>query len=183
MRRFTDRLEHKLGTAWLQAFDALEAWHSGDVERSVGLLSDAAEALEAVPMLYDAARVRRMLAGRLADLGRREEALEQLKVSHDALVAMGARKELKKARAMFKEMDARAPVRASESRVGGLTGREAEIALLAAGGKSNKGIAKELGVSPRTVSTHLSNIFQKLELASRGELGALVRDRPELFTD
>ena len=41
---------------------------------------------------------------------------------------------------------------------------------------TNKAIGKELGISPRTVSTHLSNIFQKLELGSRAELGDKIRD-------
>ena len=42
--------------------------------------------------------------------------------------------------------------------------------------KSNKAIAKELEISPRTVSTHLSNAFQKLGIASRGELADYARD-------
>jgi DNA-binding NarL/FixJ family response regulator len=33
-----------------------------------------------------------------------------------------------------------------------------------------------LGISPRTVSTHLSNTFQKLEISSRGELADYARE-------
>jgi DNA-binding CsgD family transcriptional regulator len=41
--------------------------------------------------------------------------------------------------------------------------------------KSNKAISRALGISPRTVSTHLSNIFRKLEITTRGELADYVR--------
>jgi DNA-binding CsgD family transcriptional regulator len=58
---------------------------------------------------------------------------------------------------------------------GVLSGREIEIAMLVEARKSNKAIARELDISPRTVSTHLSNIYQKLGLGSRGELADFVR--------
>ena len=50
-----------------------------------------------------------------------------------------------------------------------------DVARLAAAHKSNKEIASALGISPRTVSTHLSNIFLKLEVGSRGELADVAR--------
>jgi DNA-binding CsgD family transcriptional regulator len=62
----------------------------------------------------------------------------------------------------------------------GLTGRELEVARLVARRLSNKAIGKELGMAARTASTHLSNIYQKLGVSSRGELADLVRgfDQP-----
>ena len=62
----------------------------------------------------------------------------------------------------------------------GLTGREVEIVRLVALRKSNKAIAAALGISPRTVTTHLSNIFQKLEISSRA---ALADRAAQLLTD
>ena len=50
-----------------------------------------------------------------------------------------------------------------------LTEREMEVLKLAAKGVSNRDIADRLFVSSRTVQTHLSNIFKKLEVASRTE--------------
>jgi DNA-binding CsgD family transcriptional regulator len=41
--------------------------------------------------------------------------------------------------------------------------------------KSNKEIARALAISARTVSTHLSHVFEKLGLDSRGALGEIVR--------
>jgi DNA-binding CsgD family transcriptional regulator len=41
--------------------------------------------------------------------------------------------------------------------------------------KTNKEIARSLAISARTVSTHLSHVFEKLGLDSRGALAELVR--------
>jgi len=59
---------------------------------------------------------------------------------------------------------------------GGLTQRELEIARLVARGRSDKAVAKELDIARRTVSTHLSNVYRKLELGSRGELAAYIAE-------
>lgn len=50
-----------------------------------------------------------------------------------------------------------------------LTDREDEVLRLAAQGQSNKQIATQLDLSPRTVQTHLGHIFEKLGVASRTE--------------
>nr|WP_236630094.1 helix-turn-helix transcriptional regulator [Thermus thermamylovorans] len=51
-----------------------------------------------------------------------------------------------------------------------LTQREKEVAALAALGLSNEEIAKELGISVKTVKAHLSIIFQKLGVKKRSQL-------------
>ena len=51
-----------------------------------------------------------------------------------------------------------------------LTLQEREIALLAATGMTNREIATQLYVSPRTVSAHLYRIFPKLGITSRAAL-------------
>jgi DNA-binding NarL/FixJ family response regulator len=51
-----------------------------------------------------------------------------------------------------------------------LTTREREILQLLAEGKSNKEVASLLNLSPYTVETHRSNIFQKLNLHNSAEL-------------
>ncbi|HVV58942.1 MAG TPA: AAA family ATPase [Gaiellaceae bacterium] len=64
----------------------------------------------------------------------------------------------------------RAP--ADEVAAFGLTARERDVLQLVAAGRSNREIAGELFVSPRTVSTHVSNILGKLRVGTRGEAAA-----------
>jgi len=47
---------------------------------------------------------------------------------------------------------------------------------LVAARRSNKEIGTALGISARTASTHLSNIFSKLGVVSRGELADHARE-------
>ncbi|MER2605450.1 MAG: helix-turn-helix transcriptional regulator, partial [Siculibacillus sp.] len=49
----------------------------------------------------------------------------------------------------------------------GLTGREAEVCLWVARGKSNRDIGDILGLSPRTVNKHLEQVFIKLGVENR----------------
>ena len=51
-----------------------------------------------------------------------------------------------------------------------LTARELDVVALAAQGLANKAIARELGISPRTVEGHLNHVFDKLGTTSRTEL-------------
>jgi len=52
----------------------------------------------------------------------------------------------------------------------GLTRREAEIAVQACKGLSNKEIALELNISEATVKKHMSHIFEKLDVEKRQEI-------------
>ena len=44
---------------------------------------------------------------------------------------------------------------------------------LVAAGRSNRQIAEQLFISPKTVSVHVSRILAKLEVTSRGEAAAV----------
>jgi DNA-binding NarL/FixJ family response regulator len=55
----------------------------------------------------------------------------------------------------------------------GLTGRELEVLRFLAAGLSQKGIAEELVISPKTVGTHIERIFRKLGVHSQSQAVAL----------
>ncbi len=57
-----------------------------------------------------------------------------------------------------------------------LTEREREVLTLVARGLQNKVIAIELGVSEKTVKTHVSNILTKLDLNNRVQIALLAHD-------
>jgi len=71
---------------------------------------------------------------------------------------------------------ARTPALLGAPEAAGLTPRESEIALLAAGGESSRAIAGRLVISVRTVDNHLASVYRKLGVSSRGDLSdALAR--------
>ena len=57
-----------------------------------------------------------------------------------------------------------------------LTPREHEVLTLVARGRSNGKVGRELFISTKTVSVHVSNILAKLGASGRGEAVALARD-------
>jgi DNA-binding CsgD family transcriptional regulator/tetratricopeptide (TPR) repeat protein len=174
LREQSQMLDHRLGLAWADAAEALLLrFRDNDPEAATRMIAAACR-LEAVPFRFHAARLRRNAAQLLGLDGRRDEAIEQLRIAHDMLVSMGAERELRGARDQLRELGVRPPQKTMVTG-GALTGREREIADLVARHKSNKEIARALQISARTVSTHLSNIFLKLEVQSRGELADYVR--------
>ena len=176
LRRDSTQMNHPLGMAWATASDALVArLRDGDFPRAVELLRSAVDQLDAIPFVFDAARLRRNLAQLLAASGDREGAARELRLAHDVFARIGAETELSGARDQLRDLGARPPARVLVEGAGALTGREREIARLVAARKSNKEIGVALGISSRTVSTHLSNVFAKLGVGSRGELTDRVR--------
>jgi DNA-binding CsgD family transcriptional regulator len=105
----------------------------------------------------------------------RGEALRHARSRRDADEALG------RALAMFHDLGAVAwekRASAEQARLGltrssalNLTPTEARVARLAGHGLSTREVARELGISPRTVETHLASLYGKLGVNSRAELG------------
>ncbi|MQS08994.1 helix-turn-helix transcriptional regulator [Streptomyces alkaliphilus] len=65
------------------------------------------------------------------------------------------------------------PAPADRAAAFGLTARERDVLALVAAGRTNRQIAGELFIAPKTASVHVSNILAKLEVGGRGEAAAL----------
>lgn len=96
-----------------------------------------------------------------------------------------AKLELELAREVFERLGAAADVAGPDGPAGqpaaaapaGLTAREIQVLRLVATGKTNKLIAKELFLSEKTVDRHVSNIFVKIDVASRAAATAYAYER------
>jgi len=58
----------------------------------------------------------------------------------------------------------------------GLTGQEVKVLERLAAGRSNKEIARDLGLSPNTVKTHVANLYGKLEVRRRTQAVGKARE-------
>lgn len=106
---------------------------------------------------------------------RREEAAAQVEAAAPLLAAWGGWRvaQLAQVRVLL----GMAPVDAPPAVTGpaALTPREREVAVLISDGLTNTEVARRLYISPKTAAVHVSNILRKLGVASRTEVGDLVR--------
>ena len=69
------------------------------------------------------------------------------------------------------------PTAGTGSAYAGLTEREAEVLALIGEGRSNQQIARELGLTVKTVQNYVSRILDKLHVSDRTQAALRVRDR------
>ncbi len=126
-----------------------------------------------------------MVAGSLSPEWSRFDIARTLLLRGETLRHARARREASeatsRARAMFDDLGASVwadRASAENARLGltrstamALTPTEARVARLAGDGLSTREVAAELGISPRTVETHLASLYGKLGVTSRAELG------------
>lgn len=62
---------------------------------------------------------------------------------------------------------------APDSGRGPLSPQEQRVVALVADGKTNKEIAADMGLSPKTVKNYLSNIYQKLQITRRAQAAVI----------
>src|SRR5262250_1702909 len=126
--------------------------------------------------VYETARSRWRLAAALLEAGRRDEAQHEWQLAVDTAERLGARSLL----AALTDLGRRGRLSRDQDRPGGqvnplrgLTAREQEVLRLLAAGRTNREIATELFIAPKTASVHVSNILAKLGAASRTEAAAI----------
>jgi DNA-binding CsgD family transcriptional regulator len=100
---------------------------------------------------------------------RRADARERLRAALDTFERLGAEPWAERARVELRATGETARKR-DPSTIDDLTPQELQVARLVGEGYSNKEIAAQLFLSPRTVEYHLRKVFAKLGITSRGEL-------------
>ncbi|MFJ4833281.1 AAA family ATPase [Streptomyces sp. NPDC088747] len=176
---------------------AYAEWVHAELRRAEGVAapqdwSEVVTAFESLERPYDLARVRHRLADALLASGAYDEdrarATELLRLARAAADHLGARPLAdavtllaQRARLVLgRAIEPSAPAHVDPAVALGLTSRERDVLRLVAAGRSNRQIAEELFISPKTASVHVSNILAKLGVSGRGEAAALAH-RLRLF--
>jgi DNA-binding CsgD family transcriptional regulator/tetratricopeptide (TPR) repeat protein len=150
-------------------------------ERGALLLRSAIDSLERGGATLDRARALVDLGALLRRGNRRTEARVLLREALDVAHRAGARGVATQAETELRATGAR-PRRQIVSGVDALTASELRVAELAGQGLTNREIAQMLFVTPRTVEGHLTSVFRKLQLESRGELASVLGQRATVST-
>ena len=122
---------------------------------------------------YDQARTGLVFGEWLRRHRRPRAAREQLAAAYETFDRIGAHGWLPRVRAELVALGATVPGEAGVAGPGGLTPQELQVVRPAALGLSNREIAAELFLSPRTVGHHLYKAYPKLGVRRRAELGQL----------
>ena len=166
--------EGRTWVARLEAETVRARWLTGinppTGEDLVASWREAARVTEEFGHVPELAQARVVLASVLRAQGDVAGAREVADLARDTAHALGARPLLDDLRAI-----GAAPVRAAAPDA--LTARESEILALVAEGRSNGEIGRQLFISAKTVSVHVSRILAKLGAAGRTEAAAIARRR------
>ena len=157
------------GTDWALGVEARSRALLSEGEAAEGGYRTAIQRLGQTRVRLDLARAHLLYGEWLRRENRRIDAREQLRRAHQMLQAMGAEGFAERAR---RELLAagQAVRKRTAGAAGELTAQEQQIALRAREGRTNAEIGAELFLSPRTVEWHMSNVFIKLGITSRGQL-------------
>jgi DNA-binding CsgD family transcriptional regulator/tetratricopeptide (TPR) repeat protein len=162
-------------TEWVLGVEARVRALLSDGEVAERCYRESIERLGRTRVRAELARSHLLYGEWLRRQGRRRDAREQLRTACDMLDAMGMAAFAGRARRELLATGETARVRtAPAARTAGageaLTAQETQVARLARDGLSNPEIGARLFLSARTVKYHLSKVFTKLGISSRGQL-------------
>jgi DNA-binding CsgD family transcriptional regulator len=169
----------ELQEAWARRAAAAVALDRGDAREAAELALAAAAPFEAEGAVLELGRALTLVGRARAELGEREAAGEALTRAARILEDHGAVRLRDAAERELRRLGYRIHRRSQPSAAAGdgvesLTKRELEIARRIVDRRTNRQIAEELFLSPKTVETHIRNIFAKLGADSRVEVAQIV---------
>jgi DNA-binding CsgD family transcriptional regulator len=131
----------------------------GDARSALVMLRVAGSAWRELDAPYETARIQVLIGLACGALGDPETSALELDGARKAFEQLGAKPDIERLDVLLRRPYGQAP--------GGLTAREVQVLRLLASGKTNRAIAKELGLSEKTVARHVSNTFAKIGVPSR----------------
>jgi DNA-binding CsgD family transcriptional regulator len=141
----------------------------GRFEEALRACADSGRPLET-------ARTRLAFGEHLRRTRRRVAAREHLREALNAFGDAGAKPLTERARHELRASGETVRRRDETSDVAELTPQERQVAKFVASGLSNRDVAAQLFLSPRTIDFHPRNVYAKLGLSSRAELAQLTFD-------
>jgi DNA-binding CsgD family transcriptional regulator len=150
------------------------ALHEGDADAAARQLGRALELHADLDTPFERAQIAVRAGVALAAAGERELAAQRLEEAYRAARRLGSRPVASAAAdelaRLGEPLERRLGRRAAAAHEGaGLSRRELEVMRLVSVGRTNREIARELFLSPRTVDMHVRNILAKLSCRTRTE--------------
>jgi DNA-binding CsgD family transcriptional regulator len=148
-------------------------------ERGIASLREATAVLESSPARLEHARALTDLGAALRRRGQHQAARDPLRTAVDTAQRCGARALASRAHTELVAAGAK-PRRLVVTGVAALTASERRVTDLAADGLANRDIAQALFVTEKTVESHLSHAYTKLNVKSRSQLPDALGERADV---
>ena len=124
------------------------------------------------------ARLETEIGRRLLAAGERRAGVDLLRGARDTLARLGAAPWCARAEELLHAAGLTPAPTGGDPGALGLTPHEEAVVALVARGQTNREVGRDLYITPRTVAYHLSNVYAKLGVTSRRELGARTTGSP-----
>jgi DNA-binding CsgD family transcriptional regulator len=142
----------------------------GDARSALPKLRVAGSAWRGLDASYETARAGVLIGLACSTLGDPETSAMELDGARKVFEQLGAKPDIERLDALM-----RRPY--GQATPAGLTTREVEVLRLVASGKTNRAIAKELGLSEKTIARHVHNSLTKIGVPSRAAATAYAYEK------
>ncbi|MDA0142355.1 helix-turn-helix transcriptional regulator, partial [Solirubrobacter deserti] len=167
--QLAQRRDHHPAQARLAAVRGRLEATRGDRDAAEHAFTTAVEVTEPLQRPYELAQARLALGQFLRRERRRRSAADLILAARATFVELGAAPAVARC---DRELGASGVGRLKREDASALTPQEVTVAQLVASGHSNREVANDLQLSVKTVEVHLTRIYAKLGISSRGQLAS-----------